>query len=134
MDTKAIRARLETASIVAINSVHRRFMVVARLAFRAISSTKAYLIGIPLTLAIPIAGVFLGLRLAHNPRLAPDNGPLIETAVAAGFFLLAAFFTLVRWFGILGALAIWGFVGLAIFLLCARLVGANVLAVFRRQS
>jgi hypothetical protein len=33
----------------------------------------------------------------------------------------------------LGALAIWGFVMLAIFLLCARLVGANVLALFRRE-
>ncbi len=136
MNTKAIGAawsRLETASIVTINSVHRRFRAVAPWTFRSISSTKAYLIGIPLTLAIPIAGVFLGLRLAHNPRFAAARGPLIDAVVAAGFFLLTAFFTCVRWFGILGALAIWGFVGLAIFLLCARLVGANVLALFRRQ-
>jgi hypothetical protein len=107
-------------------------MVLARLAFRATSSSKAYLIGIPLTLAIPIAGVFLGLRLAHNPRFA-DKGPVLEPVVAAGFFLLSAFFTCVRWFGLLGALAIWGFVVLAIFLLCARLVGANVLALFRKE-
>ena len=136
MPTKAIGtawSRFETASIVAINAVHRRVMVVARVASRGTSSTKAYLIGIPLTLAIPIAGVFVGLRLAHNPRFAADKGPVLEPVVAAGFFLLAAFFTCVRWFGLLGALAIWGFVMLAIFLLCARLVGANVLALFRRE-
>ena len=113
---------METASIIAISSVHRRFRAAA-----------PWIIGIPLTLAIPIAGVFLGLRLADNPRFAAGRGPLIDTAVAAGFFLLTAFFTCVRWFGILGALAIWGFVVLAIFLLCARLVGANVLALFRRE-
>lgn len=136
MDTKAISAawsRFETASIGAINAVHRRVIVVGPRAFRAIASTKAYLIGIPLTLAIPVAGVFLGLRLAHNPRFANDKSPLVGGVVAAGFFLLSAFFTCVRWFGLLGALAITAFLVLAILLLCARLVGANVLALFRRE-
>jgi hypothetical protein len=98
--------RFETASIIAINAVHRRVVVAAPRALRAISSTRAYLIGIPLTLAIPVAG---------------------------GFFLLTAFFTAVRWFGLLRAIAITIFLVLATFLLCARMVGANVLALFRRE-
>jgi asparagine N-glycosylation enzyme membrane subunit Stt3 len=97
--------RFETASIIAISAVHRRVVVAAPRALRAISSTKAYLIGIPLTLAIPVAG---------------------------GFLLLTALFTTVRWFGLLGAIAIT-FLVLAILLLCARLVGASVLALFRRE-
>ena len=101
---------------------------------RAISSTKAYLIGIPLTIAIPVAGVFLGLRLAHDPRFANSKSPLVDVVVFAGFFLISVFFTCVRWFGLLGAIAIAVFVVLAIFLLVARLVGANVLALFRRES
>ena len=51
----------------------------------------------------------------------------------AALFLLTVFFTGVNRIGLLGALAIAGFVLLAIFLLCARLIGANVLALFRRQ-
>jgi hypothetical protein len=135
-NTNAITAawsRFETASIVAINAVHRRVTYVAPRALRAISSTKAYLIGIPLTIAIPVAGVFLGLRLAHDPRFANSKSPLVDVVVFAGFFLISVFFTCVRWFGLLGAIAIAVFVVLAIFLLVARLVGANVLALFRRE-
>lgn len=43
------------------------------------------------------------MRLAHNPRFANDKSPLVDGVVGAGFFLLSAFFTCVRWFGILGA-------------------------------
>lgn len=136
MDTKAISAawsRFETASIVAINAAYRRVKVVAPRALRAVASTKAYLIGIPLTIAIPVAGVFLGFKLAHDPRFAGDKSPLVEGGMAAGFFLITAFFTGVRWFGLLGAIAIAAFLVLALFLLCARLVGANFLALFRRE-
>jgi hypothetical protein len=136
MNTKAISAawsRFETAWIVAINAVHRRVTFLAPRAFRAIASTKAYLIGIPLTIAIPVAGVFLGLRLAHDPRIANSKSPLVDIVVAGGFFLISVFFTCVRWFGLLGAIAIAVFVVFAIFLLVARLVGANVLALFGRE-
>jgi hypothetical protein len=133
-DTKTLSAawsRFETASIIGINAIHRRVVFFAPRARRVISSMPAYLIGIPLMLAIPAAGVFLGLRLAHTPRFA--NHALVDSVVNAAFFLLTAFFAAVRWFGLLGAIAIAGFVVLAIFFLCARLVGANVLAIFRRQ-
>jgi hypothetical protein len=136
MDTKAISAawsRFEAASIVAINAVYRRAVVFVPRVLGAFSSTKAYLIGIPLTIAVPVAGVFLGLKLAHNPRFANDKGPMLDAIVGAGFFLLSAFFTGVRWLGPLGAVAIAAFIGLAIFLLCARLIGASVLALFRRE-
>jgi hypothetical protein len=136
LNTKAISAawsRFETASIAAINAVHRRVVVYAPRAFRAILSAKAYLIGIPLTIAIPVAGVFLGLRLAHDSRFANTKSPVVEAVVAAGFFLVSVFFTFVRWFGPLGAIAIAVFVALAIFLLVARLVGANVVILFRRK-
>ena len=134
-DTKAISeawSRFEKASVVAINAAHRRFTVLAPRVWRVIASTKAYWIGIPLTLAIPVAGVFLGLKLAHDPRFASAKSPLVEAGVSASFFLLTAFFTGVRWIGLLGTIAVAGFLLLAIFLLCARLVGANVITVFRR--
>jgi len=136
MNTKAVSAawsRFEAASIAVINAIHRRVAVFAPHLLGALSSTKAYLIGIPLTVAVPVAGVFLGLKLAHNPRFANDKGPLIDAVVGAGFFLVSAFFTGVRWLGPLGAVAIAAFIGLAIFLLCARLIGASVLALFRRE-
>jgi hypothetical protein len=137
LDRKAITAawsRFEAASIVVMNALGRRLIVVAPRAVKSLSRTKSYLIGIPLTLAIPAAGVFLGLKLANNPRLANDKSPVVSAVVAAGFFLLGAFFTGVRWFGLLGAVAIAGFVALTIFLLCARLIGVNVLALFRREA
>ena len=71
------------------------------------------------------------MRLAQNPVL--DQGPVVGAVVNAALFLLTVFFTGVNRIGLLGALAIAGFVLLAIFLLCARLIGANVLALFRRQ-
>jgi hypothetical protein len=135
IDTKALSTawvRVSTASIAAVHATRRRLVIISPRVLGALSSTKPYLIGIPLTLGIPALGVFAGLKLAHDPHFANGNTPLVDAIVGAGLALLSAFFTAVRWFGLLGALAIAGFVLLAILLLCARLIGANVLALFRR--
>jgi hypothetical protein len=135
-DTKALTAawsRFETVAIAVINALYRRAIVIAPRALRILSSTKLYLVGIPLALGIPAAGVFLGLKLAHNPLFANDKSPLVDAFVGVGFFLVGAFFKSVRWLGLLGAVAIAVFLGLTIVLLCARLIGANVLALFKRD-
>ena len=136
IDTKTISTawtRVAAAVIAAVNAAHRRILVIAPHVLRAVSSIKAYLIGIPLAIAIPALGIFVGLRLAKNPQLVNDKSPVVGAVVNAALFLLTVFFTGVKRFGLLGTLAIAGFILLAIFLLCARLIGANVLAVFRRQ-
>ena len=91
------------------------------------------MIGIPLALAVPALGILVGLRLAKNPQFVNAKSPVVEAVVSAALFLLTVFFTGVKRFGLLGTLAITGFILLAVFLLCARLIGANGLAVFRRQ-
>jgi hypothetical protein len=74
--------------------------------------------------AIPAGGIFLGLRLAHDPKFAADKTRIVDPLITAGFFLVGAFFTAVKAFGLLAALGIAGFLVLALFLLCAKLVGA----------
>ena len=135
IDTKALSTawtRVSAASVSAANAIHRRAAKISPRTFKVMSSTESYLIGIPLTVAVPALGIFLGLKLSHDPRFASGNSPLIDAVVNAALLLLSAFFTAVRWFGLLGAIAIAAFLVLAIFLLCARLIGANVLALFRR--
>jgi hypothetical protein len=118
----------------AVNAARRGIVSISPHALRVLSSTGAYLIGIPLAIAVPALGIFAGLKLAQDPRFAGGNSPLIDAVVSMGLVLLSAFFMFVRWFGLLGALALTGFVVLAIFLLCAWLIGANVLALFRRPA
>jgi hypothetical protein len=113
--------------------VHRRLVVIRSRPVRVLSSLKPYLIGIPLMIAIPAAGVFAGLRLAHSSRFGAGASALVDPIVAAGFFLLAAFFTGVRSFGLLATIWIAAFLLLAIFLLGAWLIGSLVVAVLRRD-
>jgi hypothetical protein len=115
---------IQTKAIITINSLHRRAKLISRHAPRVLASAAPYVIGIPLMLAIPAAGIFAGLRLAHDPKFAADKTPLVEPLITAGFFVVGAFFTAVRAFGLLAAIGIAGFLVLAIFLLCAKLVGA----------
>jgi hypothetical protein len=132
--TRKPTARAATTAIVAINAVHRRIVVVRSRPIRILSSLKPYLIGIPLMIAIPAAGVLAGLRLAHSSRFGGSASALVDPIVAAGFFLLAAFFTGVRSFGLLATIWIATFVLLAIFLLGAWLIGSLVVAALRRDS
>jgi hypothetical protein len=137
IDTKALSTawtRVSGASMTAVNAARRGIVSISPHALRVLSSTGAYLIGIPLAIAVPALGIFAGLKLAQDPRFAGGNSPLIDAVVSMGLVLLSAFFMFVRWFGLLGALALTGFVVLAIFLLCAWLIGANVLALFRRPA
>jgi predicted phage tail protein len=83
-------------------------------------------------IAIPAAGIFAGLRLAHNPGFAGGKSALVDPIVAAGFFLLAAFFTGIQWFGLLATIWIAAFLLLAIFLFGAWLIGSLVIAMLRR--
>jgi hypothetical protein len=124
-------SRFTTRSIRAINAVHRRTLILSRLAPRVLSSAAPYLIGIPLMLAVPAGGIFLGLRLAHDPKFAAGKASLVDPLINAGFFLVGAFFTAVRAFGLLAAIGIAGFLVLAIFLLCAKLVGALMITAVR---
>jgi CDP-diglyceride synthetase len=126
-------SRLVTMAIVAINAVHQRIVVVQRRPMRMLSALKAYLIGIPLVVAIPAVGVFVGLRLAHNPRFTSGNSTLADPIVGASFFVLTAFFTCVRWFGLLAALGIATFILLSIVLLCAWVIGSLAIAAVRRD-
>jgi hypothetical protein len=117
-------SRLTDPSIRAINAAHRRALLISRRTRRILASAAPYLIGIPLMLAIPAAGVFVGLRLAHDPKFAADKAPLVDPLITGGFYLVGAFFTAVQRFGLLATLGMVGFLVLAIFLLCAKLVGA----------
>ncbi|MHB8588267.1 MAG: hypothetical protein ACYDA0_05345 [Candidatus Dormibacteraceae bacterium] len=126
-------SRLASTSIVAINAAGRRIAAATRRPIRALSSLKAYLIGVPLMIAIPVAGIVGGLRLAHSSRFAGANNALINPIVAAGFFLLTTFFSAVRRLGLLAALGITTVVLLAIFFLCAWVIGSLVVAVVRRD-
>jgi len=122
---------LTTRSIRAINSAHRRTLIISRHARRFLVSATPYLIGIPLMVAIPAGGIVLGLRIAHDPKFAADKTPIVDPLITAGFFLVGAFFTAVKAFGLLAAIGIAGFLVLAIFLLCAKLVGALAIAAVR---
>jgi len=109
----------------------RRTQVIAGRAFQIASSTKAYLIGVPLTLAIAAGGIFLGSRLSHNPSFANDNSPWLQALVAASLFLLTAFFTGVQRLGLLAALGVAAVLVLAILLICGRLVGTLLFTAIR---
>ena len=124
-------SRLTTRSIRAINAVHRRALILKRQVARALGKAAPYLIGIPLMLAVPAGGVILGLRLAHDPKFAAGKASLVDPLITAGFFLVGAFFTAERAFGLLGAIGIAGFLALAIFLLCAKLIGALTITAVR---
>jgi hypothetical protein len=126
-------SRLTTRSIRAINAVHRRALILKRQAPRALSSAAPYAIGIPLMVAVPAGGILLGLRLAHDPKFAAGKGPLIDPLITAGFFVVGVFFSAVRMFGFLPALGIATFMVLAVFLLCARLVGALAITAVRGE-
>jgi hypothetical protein len=109
----------------------RRAQVIAGRAFKIASSTNAYLIGVPLTLAVAAGGIFLGSRLSHNPRFASDNSPLLQALVDAGLFLLTAFFMGVQRLGLLAALGVAAVLVLAILLICGRLVGTLLITAIR---
>ena len=82
-------------------------------------------------LIIPAAGIVAGLRIAHDPKFAGAKTPMLDPLINAGFVVVGAFFTAVRTFGLLAAIGIAGFLGLAIFLLCAKLLGWLLIASVR---
>jgi hypothetical protein len=122
---------LTTRSIRTINAIHGRGLIISQHTRRFLVSAIPYVIGIPLMIAIPAGGIFLGLRLAHDPKFAAGKAPIVDPLITAGFFLVGAFFTAVKAFGLLAALGIAGFLVLAIFLLCAKLVGALAITAVR---
>ncbi len=109
----------------------RRALVTAGRVFKIVSSTKVYLIGIPLTLAIAAGGIVLGSRLSHDPRFANDNSPWLQGLVDAGLFVLTAFFTGVQRLGLLATLGVAAVLVLAILLICGRLVGTLLITAIR---
>ncbi len=102
----------------------RRALVIA-------SSMKAYLIGVPLTLAIAAGGIVLGSRLSRNPSFANDSSPWLQALVDAGLFLLTAFFLGVQRLGLLAALGVAAVLMLAILLICGRIVGTLLITAIR---
>jgi hypothetical protein len=88
-----------------------------------LASAAPYLIGIPLMVAIPAAGILAGLRIAHDPKFARAKTPMLDPLINAGFLVMGAFFTAVQKIGLLAAIGIAAVLGLAIFLLCAKLLG-----------
>jgi len=124
-------SRITRRVIIVINAVHRPVLATSRHAPRVLASTAPYVIGIPLMLAVPAAGVYAGLRLSHDPKFASGKPPLVDPLITAGFLLAGAFFTAVREFGLLAAIGVATFLAVAIFLLCAKLVGALAITAVR---